>query len=366
VSLPFRRLGRRAAGLLLYLVVVGLFFELSARVALSTDAFFERVAMNDDVTWRHRWLRTQSGRPRLFYRFDVHDPVRGWAVKPDVHDLPAWGETRVSTNSRGLRGSREFAYERRAGVPRIVALGDSFTFGDEVGDEQAWPRRLAAELPGVEVLNLGVHGYGHDQMLLYLQEQGVLYRPDVVLLGFLSDDMERNVLAFRDYAKPRFELRGGRLELQNVPVPSPAETLAAEPLRSKLVDVLELLRASARWRSGFTPRYTRELTAAILDEMARTARSVGARPVFVYLPVYGEIDKPEISMTRRERWFFDYCESRGIEALYLRQAFLDGLAAGVEFKTWGHWGPLEHATAAAAIAERLLERDLIRLPAPED
>jgi hypothetical protein len=357
------RASRRLAATSLYLLAVSLFFEASARLALSSDAFFERVAINDDVTWRHRWLRRQAAGPQLFYSFDVHDPVRGWAVKPGVRDAPAWGEQRVSTNSRGLRGLEEYAYDRRPGVPRIVALGDSFTFGDEVGDGDAWPRRLAGELPGVEVLNLGVHGYGHDQMLLYLQEEGIRYRPDVVLLGFLSDDMERNVLAFRDYAKPRYELRGGRLMLQNVPVPDPAEMLAAEPWRSKLVDLLDVLRASARWRSGFTPRYTRELTAAILDEIARTARSVGAQPVFAYLPVYGEIDKPEISLTRRESWFFDQCRSSGIEALYLRQAFLDELAAGVELKTWGHWGPLEHAIAAEAIAGLLLERELIRLPA---
>jgi hypothetical protein len=176
------------------------------------------------------------------------------------------------------------------------------------------------------------------------------------------DDHFRNGMAFRDYAKPRFELRDGRLVLQNVPVPEPAETLAAEPWRSKLLDLVGILRASARWRSGFTPRYTRELTAAILDEIARTARSVGARPVFAYLPVYGEIDKPEISMTRRERWFFDYCRDSGIDALYLRETFLEKLAAGTEFDTRGHWSPLEHATAAEAIAEQLQGRGLLRLP----
>jgi lysophospholipase L1-like esterase len=348
----------------LYLVAVGLFFEVSARLALTSDAFFERIAINDDVSWRHRWLRRQGDRPQLFYGFDIHDPVRGWAVKPGLRDLRVWGDRSVSTNSRGLRGAAEHAYARRPGVPRIVALGDSFTFGDEVGDAEAWPQQLARRLPGVEVLNLGVHGYGHDQMLLYLQEEGVRYRPDVVLLGFLSDDMERNVLAFRDYAKPRFELRDGRLVLQNVPVPAPAETLAAEAWRSKLMDLVGILRASARWRSGFTPRHTRDLSAAILDEIARTASSVGARPVFAYLPVYGEIDKPEISMTRRERWFFDHCQDRGIEALYLRPTFLEELAAGTELKTWGHWGPVEHAVAAEAISRLLVERGLVTPPDP--
>jgi hypothetical protein len=72
------------------------------------------------------------------------------------------------------------------------------------------------ERTGTEVLNLGVHGYGHDQMLLYLREEGLRYRPDVVLLGFVQIDMPRNQLSFRDYAKPRFGVRR-RLSRRNVP-----------------------------------------------------------------------------------------------------------------------------------------------------
>ena len=112
-------------------------------------------------------------------------------------------------------------------------LGDSFTFGEDVGDDETYSHHLEQLLPGTEVINLGVHGYGHDQMLIYLREEGVRYRPDVVILGFLTGDMERNVLSFRDYAKPRFVLDGGKLALRNSPVPPPAEMAAAEKWRSK-------------------------------------------------------------------------------------------------------------------------------------
>lgn len=358
---------RRVIGTAIYLAAVVVCFELVARLALSSDAMSARVrSLNADVAWRQRWLERQESRPKLYYSFDVHHETRGWAVAPGVTGLRAWGGVVVNTSSRGLRGVREFSYQKPLGTTRIVVLGDSFTFGDEVGDEQTWSHQLSLLLPGVEVLNLGVHGYGHDQMLLYLQEEGVKYRPDIVLLGFLSDDMERNVLGFRDYAKPRFDLDAGKLKLRNVPIPSPEQTLRREFWRSKLLDVFSVIQTSYRWRSGRTPAFTRELTVALLDEIAKTARGIGAVPAFAYLPVYAEIDKPDMSMTYREQFFFDYCRDRGIQSMYLRHFFLPKVRAGVEFKTTGHWGPLEHATAAEGVAAYLLEKGLVDgLPAAD-
>ena len=52
-------------------------------------------------------------------------------------------------------------------------LGDSFTFGEDVGDDETYSHHLEQLLPGTEVINLGVHGYGHDQMLIYLREEGI-------------------------------------------------------------------------------------------------------------------------------------------------------------------------------------------------
>jgi hypothetical protein len=212
------------------------------------------------------------------------------------------------------------------------------------------------------VLNLGVHGYGHDQMLLYLREEGIKYRPDLVVLGFLYDDMERNLVGFRDYAKPRFEQRDGRLELRNVPVPPPEELLRREPYRSKLLDLFTILRARWDWRSGAAEARMKSLTMAILDELAAVAHAAGARVAFVYLPVWGEHVRTNPEFTPRERFFFDYCRERGIPALHLQRFFASRLRAGETLKRYGHWGPLEHRIAAEGIAASLAEQGLLGEP----
>jgi hypothetical protein len=350
----------RAVGVLLaYGLGVAVFLEASARAALSVDAFRERIHGHDDASKRLRWIASHEGKNEVAYSFDVHHPTRGWALRPGIREMTAFGDRVLNSNSRGLRGRTEYAYAKAPGVRRVLVFGDSFTFGEDVSDDETYAHFLQQRLPGVEVLNFGVHGYGHDQMLLYLQEEGLRYRPDVVVLGFLYDDMDRNLLGFRDYAKPRFELGGGGLQLHNVPVPAPEEMLQNEVFRSKFLDLWTILRGRWEWRSGAAEGRMKALTLAILDEMARITRAAGAQPAYAYLPVWGELSKADMAMTRRERFFFNYCRERGIQSMYLRRFFLRKQRAGVKFRVYGHWGPEEHRTAAEGIAAYLVEKGLL-------
>ena len=356
---------RRALLLLAYALATGAFFEGTARLALSNDAFFRRVAGEDESSWRLRWVARHRKQRRIYFEFDVHHPTRGWALRPGIRDMKVFGGKVLNSNSRGLRGRREYTYDKPEGIARILVLGDSFTFGEEVSDDETYSHYLEKIMPGTEVLNLGVHGYGHDQMLLYLQEEGLKYHPDAVVLGFVSDDMERNLLAFRDYAKPRYVLEDGRLVLKRAVVPPPDEVMASEVYRSKFMDLLVMLGGTYRWRSGTRGEETRRLTVALLDELNATTIRAGARAAFAYLPVYGEITKADMAMTSRERFFFTYCRQRGIQSMYLRRFFLKRMKEGTDFKAYGHWGPEEHRTVAEGIKAYLLEKHVIQPPSDE-
>jgi len=344
---------------LLYVAGVLAFFEGVARVAASSEAFLRRVAAEDDSSARLRWLKSRERRSHVAYFFDEYHRTRGWALKPGLADLRVFGGKRLSSNSRGIRGEAEHAIEAGPGRTRIVVLGDSFTFGEEVSDDETYASRIESLVPGAEVLNLGVHGYGHDQMLIYLREEGLRYRPDVVLLGFVHIDMPRNLLAFRDYAKPRFELVRGRLELRGSPVPDPQAMIDGEPWRSKLLDLLRMLRARLEERSGARERRMRAVTAAILDEMALAASAGGARPAFAYLPVEEELEQGDLTPTDRQRFFLEYCRTRRVSCLDLRPAFLAHAKGGRSLPIRGHWGSAEHRLAAEALRDGLREQGLL-------
>lgn len=103
----------------------------------------------------------------------------------------AW-RTDVAINSGGFR-DREFEPGRNAGVLRIVALGDSITFGNGLALADTWPKQLERLLVDggrrSEVLNLGVGGYDTLQEAVLLDRLGLRYEPDVVVVCFCVNDV---------------------------------------------------------------------------------------------------------------------------------------------------------------------------------
>lgn len=122
-------------------------------------------------------------------------PTRGWVLEPEA---TAWIRTRdyavsVSTNSRGFRDV-EHSLAPAGGTYRVVVLGDSFMEAYQVPLEHSFSRLLETRLRdcGVEVINLGVGGYGTAQELVTLREEGTLYGADLVLLAFHPGNDLRN------------------------------------------------------------------------------------------------------------------------------------------------------------------------------
>ncbi len=351
---------RRCGFALLYVFFILGFSEALARAVLRSESVLRRVGMRSSAGWRLSWLERRVTDNQIYYSFDQYHPTRGWASKPLVREADTFGPDTVNTNSAWLRGTREVELSPPDGKPRILVVGDSFTFGDEVRDEEAYPHVLGALVPEAEVVNFGVHGYGHDQMLLMLREQSLDYQPDLVVLGFVRDDMERNLLDFRDYAKPRFEVTGDRLSLRNVPVPKPDEVVRRSRWRPRLLDLLTIVRDSYFWTVGLAQRRMNALTTALLDEMVDEAVAAGAVLAFVYLPHSEEITVPDLETPGYE-FFRDYCATRAAFCLDLLPEFREAVAEGQPIKPAGHWHRSGHRLVAERLADYIRERNLLKL-----
>jgi len=96
-------------------------------------------------------------------------------------------EVNVQINSLGLRNSE---IGSKADTFRILVLGDSFTFGYGVENEETYPSQLQKILNEridrkVEVINAGyASGYAPDAYYAYLKKEGFALQPDLVLIGF--------------------------------------------------------------------------------------------------------------------------------------------------------------------------------------
>src|SRR5215475_12769499 len=267
-------------------------FEAVTRLAFSIPQIGKRLEADEDYTYLRNWVRQhQKTGTATYYTFDMYDPDKGWMPKANLRDVKVYNDKILNTNSKGLRGKKEFPYDKNGERLRILILGDSFTFGDEVSDNETYSHYLQEMLPNTEVINMGVHGYGHDQMLILFKEEGIKYQPDIVILGFLPLDMSRNLLDFRDFAKPRFVLEKGKLKLTGTPVPRPEEILRWDWTRPRILDLFSLIRHSVEKFSGLQKREMERITTAILMELIRSVESIHAIPILAYLPRAREIAK---------------------------------------------------------------------------
>jgi GDSL-like lipase/acylhydrolase family protein len=328
--------------------------ETGARLILSYPPVFRRVARQSDAAWRLEWARRHAAHAPSRYSFDLYHPTRGWTLKPGLNHYPmARGKT-LTTNSKGIRNAAEVPYGRRSQGERILVLGDSFTFGEDVSDDETYSDALGRLLPEAEVLNFGVHGYGLDQMLLYLREEGVRYRPDWVILGYVDEDLYRGLLGFRDYAKPRFRLdKDSSLQLEGVPVLPPEHFLAWESYYPRTLDLAQVLYQAQRWRDGANRRDSEALGRATLLEMVRTIREAGATPALFYLPVENELGDRSAALSRGESYLRSVCLAAGVRFHSLRRELAEAVEPGDRGAMLGHWPARIHLRAAALIRDTL-------------
>lgn len=98
----------------------------------------------------------------------------------------------VQTNSVGLRNSEELNEDDSL---RILAIGDSFTFGVYLPNEQTWPgiteQLLRNKLsdPYIQVLNAGIPGYTIEDYMDYYQDKGIFLNADIIILESLYNDI---------------------------------------------------------------------------------------------------------------------------------------------------------------------------------
>ena len=200
----------------------------------------------------------------------IPHPSLGWRLEPNARMLYATSEFRVPVvyNSKGWRDV-ERTYAKPEGTFRVVVLGDSFMEAYSVPLEQSFAHQLESELiertgQSVEVINLGVGGYGTLQQYLAFVEEGIRYEPDAVVLGFFTNnDVSDNSLAIQHALR-----RGGSVKLQSRPFLDPsAEWKISPPDFAAAQDAFKKARANI---SGPAP--VRVMKETALYQLMRDAR----------------------------------------------------------------------------------------------
>jgi hypothetical protein len=234
---------------------------------------------NSPGWFKAKWYDVhRNGQVSTTESIDDFHPQYGWILKENLHQHSIQ-QYQVSINNMRCRVN-PFQTQSDSPQLKILSIGDSFTFGECVDDSSTWSARLQELIPNSVVSNIGVHAWGHDQILLRLKDEIEYYKPDFVVLGCVNDDLLRNHFNFRDYAKPYFELEKDSLIIKGVPVATSDDLHSS--FRPRLVDFFV-----SRWAKVFDVVQQQDedrLSEKILSELVRVIRTAGSKPVFVYMP----------------------------------------------------------------------------------
>jgi len=299
------------------------------------------------------------------YSDNVRDPVLPFKPRPLSHltGQAASGEFAYDYqhNSDGFRDV-EHTDEKPAGVFRIVALGDSFTYGVGAAFDETYPsqvERLLNQRPAAgshtEVIRLGVPRYFPAAERLVLEHRGLRYKPDLVVLGLLPNDI---VDTFWGLDSMNLSPVGMLLSRRGQQLGSLGVWLC---LHSHLARSL-LSRWSASigtvWRPLPTDEFFRDngpyeatwtAMEADVEAMARSAREHQAVFAIVSIPQC-TLGSPENEYLERrmQRW----SAAHGVLFIPTLPAFRVAAARGTSL----HWQQDGHCTAAgyAIIAQQLV------------
>jgi hypothetical protein len=129
----------------------------------------------------------------------------GWVLKGGG----AFGRT---TNRQGFPDTKDYAtIDYQSGKTRVMMLGDSFLFGVGLDTQETILAILEWKLPDCEFYNLGIPGWGLDQMYLSYKKYADLIKPQIIVLLYIDDDLLRSYEAFWTMNKPSFSLSENRL-----------------------------------------------------------------------------------------------------------------------------------------------------------
>ena len=325
----------------------------------------------------------------------------GWTIKKNgFSDM-------YRANSQGIRADVDYTAFPANGIVRIASFGDSFTHCDEVRNADTWQEKLRQFNGNLEDLNFGVGGIGLDQAFLRYETDGIDFHPDIVLIGFMPENICRHVNVYRPFyspntntplAKPRFTISDSRLAMVENPMSEltkydellqhpeivlpqlgrndyfyqspayykngPIDFLSSVRLIKTVV--CQCRRLAGKHSTIITGGYYNtkseayQLTLMILDEFVRSAPNRGSVPIIVVLPDRVDIVRYRRDGKRKYDPLIKEFEKSGYEYIDLMHAF-DTHAEDIRIDdiVHSHYTPLANELVARYLDEYLKERHLL-------
>lgn len=323
-------------------------------------------------------------------------PTLGWKIKANGRS-PLY-----RSNADGIRADREYERIIPSNIVRIASFGDSFTHGDEVENKYTWQSQMSATEENLEVINFGVGGYGLDQAFLRYKEDGLSYNPNIVFIGYMTENIARSVSVYRPFyvpetngplAKPRFIINENALELIDNPIQKKEEyfDLLRNPEKvlprlgekdffyqtkyhKSMIDVLPSVRLfKILHHEFFQEKFLKDevynenseafkVTIKIFDKFVKSTLQNNSLPVILVFPYDHDLYTYGTEGTKGYQPLLNYFEDKEYIYVDLLDAFNKlgyGLSMNDFFPNKAHYSPLGNKLVASYIMSYLKGNNLL-------
>jgi hypothetical protein len=285
--------------------------------------------------------------------FTVYDPIYEKRLKANLHAIRVAPEFRfkIDTNSLGMRDPEP----TKPVTDGAVFIGDSFTMGYGVQDNEAFPALIRAGLESrgvlMPVLNTGMGNNGNGRWVKFFEHDAAKFRPRIVIFQVMANDFDDNL------AEHLFQLdsNGG---LRELPIGPPNLARKAQMLIDDIPGLSYSHLVGLAWmaaeavESGKSTISTEslgdelpsdKLTFALVRTSVDKALATGADVIGLLVGLTGQ----------RRAKMIEIFAQRGLICL-------DGPnkkdAPDMFFKVDGHWNAAGHRRAAELILPEILRR----------
>jgi len=293
--------------------------------------------------------------------FTVYDPIYGKRLKPNLHATRIAPEFRIAinTNSLGMRDPEP----TRPSTGGIVFVGDSFSMGYGVQDNEAFPALIRAGLEkrgvSMPVLNTGMGNNGNGRWVKFFEHDAAKFHPRIVIFQVMANDFDDNL------AEHLFDL-GTDGRLRELPIAPPGLARKAQTLVDEVPGLAYSHLVGLAWTAAEAIQSDRSavsttesgtgdvlpsdaLTFALVGNAVDQARATGAEVIGLLIGLTGQ----------RRAKMIEIFKERGLTCL-------DGPnrkdSPDMFFKVDGHWNAAGHRRTA----ELLLPEILRRIDQPND
>lgn len=285
----------------------------------------------------------------------MHIPhLKGEEYFPGVYDFE------FSNGEDGFRISHKDAMPPFINK-KVMLVGDSFTYGKGVDDEETFAYQLQKEIlrDSTLVINSGVEGRGTDHALRGYQHYKDKYQPDVVVYFAHYNDLADNL------REEYFELNDSTLTPKTFEgfLGGKKEMLRKSKLYNWLISnshffalikkvlVQKLMSGQVlRYEDGIDMEKAKHLTGVFIDKLREEVEADGRNFLAYYIPSTLDIEaRLKGELTKQEQFFDTYFKEKNINFHNLSEDFIDSGETEIIkhfYLLEGHWNPNGHQLAA--------------------